>query len=277
MPELEIILRIILGVIFGTLMIWGVILGIKKIIFPVAGTISWGAPFCSLWKLVLSKLPTKKKIIFFVVIGGLVWVYYPKITLKLKLWMVESAQLAKAIEPLEKQLDGLLAKATDKSGKGLSDDEAAEMQSLKRDIATAEKKVMEEPSTQKHTKPEEVWDWTLKWERSDGQWDEAKKAGRKKKGEEYPARIIEKTPFILVMEYVSKYSGKPEKVLLKISNTGGFYAADYFIKNKNGIDLALKIILRDDPESPGNFTGTFWQDQDGQQVVCWLSNSLYLK
>lgn len=138
-------------------------------------------------------------------------------------------------------------------------------------------------SQQVIAKPEEeVWNWTFKWERNDRQWEEAKKAGRKKKGEEYPARLIEKTPFHLIMEYVSGYSSKPEKVLLKISNTGSFYAKDYFIKNKKPgeIDLALKICLRDDPESPGNFTGTFWQDQDGQQVVCWLSkkqNSLYLK
>lgn len=225
-----------------------------------------------------------RKIIFFVVIGGLVWVCYPKITLKLKLWMVERAQLAKAVEPLKKRLAVLADKATNKNGKGLPDAEAAEMQLLKEDIAAAEKKVMEGPPSQKlaFSNHKEVWNWTFRWERNDRQWEDAKKAGKKKKGEEYPARIIEKTPSYLMMEYVSEYSGKPEKVLLKISNTGGFYAANYFIKNKKQgeADLALKIILHDDPESPGNFTGIFWQDQDGQQVVCWLSkkqNSLYLK
>lgn len=134
--------------------------------------------------------------------------------------------------------------------------------------------------TSKHTPPmpsakpkEEVWDWTFKWERNDRQWEEAKMAGRKKKGEKYPAKILEQTPNHIKMEYISGYSGKAEEVLLKVGDTGDFWAADYFIKSKNPkeIDLSLKVSLYKDTESPGNFTGIFWQDQDGQQVDCWLS------
>lgn len=120
---------------------------------------------------------------------------------------------------------------------------------------------------------EEVWDWTFKWERNGKQWEEAKRAGRKKKGEKYPAKVREITPNYIKMEYISGYSGKAEEVLLKVGDTGDFWATDYFIKSNNPkeIDLSLKVSLHKDPESPGNFTGIFWQDQDGQQVDCWLS------
>ena len=119
----------------------------------------------------------------------------------------------------------------------------------------------------------EVLDWVFRWERNDGQWEKAKAIGRKKKGEKYQARLLEITPAHLKMEYVSGYSGKTEEVLLKVGNTGDFYATDYYVKSKKPkeIDLSLKVSLKKDPESPGNFVGTFWQDQDNQQVDCWLS------
>ena len=120
---------------------------------------------------------------------------------------------------------------------------------------------------------EEVWGWTFRWKRNDSQWEEAKAMGRKKKEEEYTARVLEITPNHLKMEYVSGYSGKPEAVEMKVGNTGDFYAADYTVHSKNAkqIDLSCKISFCSDPESPGNYTGTFWQDQDGQQVACWLA------
>lgn len=161
--------------------------------------------------------------------------------------------------------------------KDLGVDDIKKLNDLKKQ-AVKINNVYSETKTEKpvSAKPkEEVWNWTFKWERNDRQWEEAKKAGRKKKGEEYPARLLDITPSQLTMEYVSGYSGKPKKVALKVGNTGDFWAADYFVKSKNPkeIDLSLKVSLYKNPESPGNFTGIFWQDQDGQQVNCWLSKN----
>ena len=132
-------------------------------------------------------------------------------------------------------------------------------------------KITAKPAPARHK--EEVWDWVFRWKRNDRQWEEAKAVSRKKKGEKYQARLLKITPAHLIMEYVSGYSGKPEEVVLKIGNTGDFYATDYYVKSKKPkeIDLSLKVSLKKDHESPGNFVGTFWQDQDNQQVDCWLS------
>lgn len=272
-----IVLGLILGIIgLLTFFIWPTNPK-KTITSPATTTTQKTATTSSFWKRFISflKFFWGWRFVSFVILGLFIWFFFPQLKLWFKFKGVERAQIAKAIRPLETRLDVLAEKA--KNGEGLSDKEAVEMQSLKKEIVAAKKKVKEGPPLPQKpasAKPkEEVWDWTFRWERNDRQWEEAKKAGRKKKGEEYPARLLEITPSQLTMEYISGYSGKAKKVVLGVGNTGDFWAADYFVKNKNPkeIDLSLKVSLYKDPESPGNFTGIFWQDQDGQQVDCWLS------
>lgn len=95
------------------------------------------------WKSILAKLPTKKKLIFFVILGLFIWFFFPQLKLWFKFKGVERAQIAKAIKPLETRLDILAEKA--KSGEGLTNEEATETQSLKKAIVAAKKKVKEGP------------------------------------------------------------------------------------------------------------------------------------
>ena len=188
--------------------------------------------------------------------------------------------IANQIEVQTKDETGNLEKMAEDSGTStFSPDELRLAQKNRLDADKKRKKLEamlepEKPTKTTSAKPkEETWPWTFEWIRSEDQWEVAKKLGRKKKGEKYPANILRITPSELIMEYVSGYSGKPEKVVLKIGNTGDFYATDYYVKSKKPkeIDLSLKVSLKKDHESPGNFVGTFWQDQDNQQVDCWLS------
>ena len=141
---------------------------------------------------------------------------------------VETEKAKEALTVLEK-----------KSKNGLSLKEIIEAKNLKKQIEKTEEYYKSDDFEEKGValkpapaKPEEPWPWIFEWVRSEAKWEWAKKAGRKKKGEKYPARLIEITPLLLTMEYVSGYSGKPEKVVLGVGNTGDFYAANYYIKTK---------------------------------------------
>lgn len=266
------LLIVVVGIIFGPL----IILGIAKIISTMSGTVKKTNPF----KYVVFLKP--KKLIMLAILGAIVCGIY---LLTCWLWPTPEKlafkELSKNLAELELQPEKeRLKKFADKvnNGEMLTEKEKRQAMKDKEKIETVRKEYskgnLTSPPKQVSAKPEEeTWPWTFEWVRSEAQWEVVKKLGRKKKGEKYPANILKITPSELIMEYVSGYSGKPEKVVLKIGNTGDFYATDYYVKSKKPkeIDLSLKVSLKKDHESPGNFVGTFWQDQDNQQVDCWLS------
>lgn len=81
--------------------------------------------------------------VLFIIIGLFVWFFFPQLKLWFKFKGVERVQIAKLLKPLEKRLDNLAEKA--KTVEDLSDEEAGEMQSLKKAIVAAKKKVKEGP------------------------------------------------------------------------------------------------------------------------------------
>ena len=257
----------------------------KPEINKMSGTVKKVNPFKYVfWPLVFiwGVFSKPKKLTMWAILGAIGWGIYLLINYCTppKSERLFKKIIANQIEVQTKDETGNLEKMAEDSGTStFSPDELRLAQKNRLDADKKRKKLEamlepEKPTKTTSAKPkEETWPWTFEWIRSEDQWEVAKKLGRKKKGEKYPANILKITPNELIMEYVSGYSGKPEKVVLKIGNTGDFYATDYYVKSKKPkeIDLSLKVSLKKDPESPGNFVGTFWQDQDNQQVDCWLS------
>lgn len=209
-----------------------------------------------------------RKIIFFVVIGGLIYSYYPKITLKLQLWMVERAQLAKAIKPLKKRLDDLGNKA--RSGEeGLTDAEAVERQLLEKDIRAAGKKVKEGPLSQTNQFQPQAelvarCKWVFGFTAELSQIINAAKRGINQAAAAEEEIIIDKEHSLSItgkeVRFSYKKSGKKRRVLLERALGDQYYHG--IIDLPDG--RKLLIWLKEDPILPDSFVGIV-QNWDGVQ------------
>lgn len=200
------------------------------------------------WKVLL---PSYKKLIFFAILGIFsifVWFFFPQIKLWFKFKGVERAQIAKAIKPLETKLDTLAEKA--KTGEGLSDKEAVEMQLLKKAIVAAKKKVKEGPPSPPKvaTKPKkEVWDWTFEWE---AETEHLASRMQKVIGRINDAQIISRNDNVLKFRY-KRPSGKIVDLTLDRDNP----ETEYYFGRAAQSDLYIRVWLL--PDEKENFKGRF--------------------
>ena len=266
----KIAIEILLGIIFGPL----IIIGIIKIISKLSGAVkikpsaSWGVPFVFLWKYFLKP----KKLITWGLLVAVVYGFYllyaycrptpEQLTFR---------GLAKNLAELELKPDKDKLASLDekvKEGKTLTVEEkrAAMMaeekirmvrkEYSKGNLVAPPKPSPSPPETASMPKPpkgevkEEVWDWVFEWEASEQQMA----SGQMVRGRVNEAQLLSLSCDALVLKF--RYKRQQNGEIINLTLTRKNRNEPYFgrVAQKN---LYLRVWLMPNPKEPGNFKGQF--------------------
>ena len=243
---------IILGIIFGPL----IIIGIIKIISKLSGAVkiklsaSWGAPFVFLGKY----FPSPKKLITWGLLVGMVYgfyllyIYYRPTPERLAFRELSRNLAENELRAEKDTLKSLNEKV--REGKTLTEKEKREAMAAEEKIRSVREQYSQGklvPRLQALTKPKEVWDWTFEWEATAEQMASGK---QKIVGRKNDAQIISRNNNVLKFRY-KRPSGKIVNLTLDRGNP----ETEFYFGRVAQSDLYLRVWLL--PDEKGNFKGQF--------------------